>query len=344
MTDPKIEGPGELRRAPERADAPDAPDRAPEKAGGPDAADASLAAVLDPVMQQAIIENMADGVYFVDPHRKITYWNAGAEHISGYGRDAVVGRRCYDNILNHVDQSGRVLCHTACPLARTIRDGKPREASIWLRHSEGFRRPVRVRTAQVRDAQGRVIGGVEVFSDDTAYVTASEAAEKAEHDALTDALTGLPNRRYFDSSLAVRLENLTRYGWRFGVLIVDIDRFKRVNDESGHVFGDLVLKSVGQTLVGAVRAGDIVSRWGGEEFAVIVEASDAAGLADTAERLRTLVARSEVRGDGRRRVVHVSVGGALATSEDTAGTLLTRADAALYRAKAAGRNRSSIDE
>jgi diguanylate cyclase (GGDEF)-like protein/PAS domain S-box-containing protein len=291
---------------------------------------------------KTIVDNLADGVYFVDQNREIKYWNHGAERITGYSAENVVGHHCFENILDHVDGEGNSLCQTVCPLAATIRDGESREVSIWLRHADGFRKPVRVRTAPVRDHDGAIVGAVEVFSDDTAVLRAVTDADQARRDALTDELTGLPNRRLFDAALAGRLENMSRYGWRFGLLIVDIDHFKAVNDKFGHAFGDAALVGVGATLHGAVRTGDVVARWGGEEFAVLVESADDATLIDAAERLRTLVARSEVRLAGLSHTIHVSVGGALAFPEDSAETLFARADAALYGAKHAGRNRSEI--
>jgi diguanylate cyclase (GGDEF)-like protein/PAS domain S-box-containing protein len=262
----------------------------------------------DNEFHKSIVDNLADGVYYVDPGRKINYWNHGAERITGYSSEDVVGHRCFDNILDHVDAEGNSLCHTICPLAATMRDGQPREVSVWLRHAEGYRKPVRVRTSPVRDTEGEIVGAVEVFSDDSAVLRAVEDADRARRDALTDDLTGLPNRRLFDAALAGRIENLSRYGWQFGLLIVDIDHFKVVNDKHGHKFGDRVLAGVAATVHGATRAGDVVARWGGEEFAVLVEASDEAGLIETAERLRALVAQSETRFDGVRVKVHVSAG------------------------------------
>ena len=296
----------------------------------------------DNEFHKTIVDNLADGVYFVDPGREITYWNRGAERITGFPSGAVVGHRCFENILDHVDAEGNSLCHTICPLAATMRDGQPREVSVWLRHAEGYRKPVRVRTSPVRDGGGAIIGAVEVFSDDSAVLRAVEDADRARRDALTDELTGMPNRRLFDAALAGRIENLARYGWRFGLLIVDIDHFKAINDKHGHQFGDAVLAGVAATVHGAVRAGDVVARWGGEEFAVLVESSDEAGLTDTAERIRALVSHSEVRAEGLTATVHVSVGGALAVPEDTADSLFARADTALYTAKHAGRNRTQI--
>jgi diguanylate cyclase (GGDEF)-like protein/PAS domain S-box-containing protein len=289
---------------------------------------------------RSLVENLAEGVYFVDPERTIKYWNPGAERLAGFSANDMVGRHCFDNLLAHVDAEGNSLCHSTCPLAATIRDGQPREATVWLRHREGYRKPVQVRTAVVRDGSGRVIGGVESFLDATAAVMAASDLDRARRDALTDDLTGLPNRRMFDGALSGRLENLRRYGWAFGLLIVDIDLFKSVNDKHGHAAGDAVLASVAKTIVGAIRAGDVVARWGGEEFAVLVEASDTAGLVDAAERIRILVARSHARFEGRQLPVTVSLGGSLAGPDDSAESLFARTDEALYAAKRAGRNRA----
>ncbi len=299
--------------------------------------------LLDSEFHKAIVDNLADGVYYVDRERTITYWNRGAERISGYTAADVVGHPCFSNILAHVDAEGRSLCFDLCPLAATIGDGETREATIWLRHRDGFRRPVRVRTAPIHDADGDIVGGVEVFSDATAVLEAEEDARRARRDALTDELTGLPNRRHFEAALAGRLENLQRYGWQFGLLVADVDMFKRVNDDHGHAVGDAVLASVAQTLAGGVRGGDTVARWGGEEFAVLMEASDRRKLAELAERLRFLVGASEVRRQDVALTVQVSVGGALARVDDTAETLFERADAALLEAKRAGRNRVVLE-
>ena len=295
-------------------------------------------------LHKTIVENLADGVYLVDRGRTITYWNRGAERISGYDSGQLVGHRCYDNILGHLDSLGNSLCLSACPLTQTMDDGEPREIAIWLTHADGHRKPVRVRTEPIRDGSGQIIGGVDVFSDDSAVLRVEEDAARARRDALTDELTGLPNRRLFDAALAGRLENLVRYGWGFGLLIADIDHFKTANDTLGHVFGDAVLTGVAATLRGAVRAGDVLARWGGDEFTVLVEAPTGADLLDAAQRLWALVGQSEVRHAGTSQNVRVSVGGTLAQSDDSAETIFARADGALHNAKQSGRNRIEIAE
>ena len=250
----------------------------------------------------------------------------------------MVGRRCRDGILNHVDECGAELCGQACPLQATIRDGRCRDAHVFMHHADGHRQPVWVRAAPLRDPGGAIIGAVEVFSDDTAVATARAQVGELEQLALTDPLTGLGNRRYLEMQLSARLYEWTRYGTPFGVLIADIDLFKRVNDIYGHDVGDETLAMVARTLTFGLRGGDVVARYGGEEFVVIVAHTDPDGLGRTGERLRSLVAASRLVAARQSIEVTISLGGAMVTPGDSADTLLRRADTLLYAAKEAGRN------
>jgi len=98
---------------------------------------------------ESIIENLYEGLYFVDRNRVIKYWNKAAEQISGYTANEVVGKSCSDNILNHVDSKGNNLCTGMCPLAATITDGKPREDEVYMHHKNGHRIPFSVRVSWV---------------------------------------------------------------------------------------------------------------------------------------------------------------------------------------------------
>lgn len=294
----------------------------------------------DPIdeLERAVIDNLYDGVYYVDRGRRIRYWNHGAERLSGYAATDVVGHLCFDNILNHVDDRGTVLCRSLCPLAATMRDGEPREAEVFLRHREGHRVPVQVRTAPVRDREGKVIGGVEIFEDSTKLTAARREASELRDMAMHDALTGLPNRRHFEMSMSSRIGELAGYGRRFGLLIADIDKFKLVNDRYGHATGDVALTTVARTLLSSARSGDDIARFGGEEFALTLTDVDATGLRAIAERFRVMVERTRVRAGRRNLKVTISIGGTIGEVGDTAEAIFERADAALYAAKNAGRN------
>jgi len=294
-------------------------------------------------LRLSVLENLTDGVYFVDRSRRIMYWNKGAQEITGFSAEEVLGRRCKDHILNHCDEAGTLLCGSRCPLLATIRDGQQRETHAYLHHKDGHRRPVLIRAAALHDDDGNIIGAVETFHDNGALVESRRRAEDLRRDSLYDALTGVGNRRLGQSVLAGCIEQYRRFERGFGVLLVDIDRFKRVNDRLGHAVGDEALKLVARTLTDACRQRDEVIRWGGEEFLVLLTEVDASTLAAAAERLRALVSRTRLFAARRAVPLRVSIGGTLVAPGDTEDLIVARADALLYAAKNAGRNRVNLD-
>jgi len=290
-----------------------------------------------------VVDNMADGVYLVDLQRRITYWNQAAERITGFAGGEVSGRYCADGILMHVDDSGQILCGTQCPLLHTMRDGDVRTAEVYLHHKQGHRVPVTIRAAPLRDRAGRIVGSVEVFSDNSSKLAALEQVELLKKVALIDPVTGVGNRRFAEMNLASVFSEFHRYEWSAGILFVDVDDFKLFNDRFGHDVGDRVLRMVARTLEANLRAFDFIGRWGGEEFLITALNLEAAQLGQLAERLRMLAERSELRlGDQRYRVT-VSVGATLLREGDTPETAVQRADDLMYASKRAGKNRVATD-
>ena len=159
--------------------------------------------------------------------------------------------------------------------------------------------------------------------------------------ASTDHLTQLPNRRSFDLAFEDRLAAPDR---KLGLLLIDVDRFKRINDRHGHAVGDEALVHVARLLAAALRNGDFVARVGGEEFAVLCCVLDCDDLHGFAERLRRAVGAAPLRSSEveDRLEIRVSIGGALAGPRDDADSMLREADRALYAAKRAGRDRTRI--
>jgi diguanylate cyclase (GGDEF)-like protein/PAS domain S-box-containing protein len=298
----------------------------------------------DETFYRDLLDNLYDGVYFADRERRITYWNVGAERITGFKAGEVIGARCCDNVLIHVDDEGTSLCKTACPLSLSLTDGQVREAEVYLHHKDGHRVPVYVRVSPIVDKSGAIIGGVEVFSENTSRMAALERVEELEKMALLDPLTGIGNRRYARMNISARLDELRRYGWPCGLLFLDIDHFKRVNDAHGHAAGDEVLKTVTRTLTKSMRPFDFLGRWGGEEFVAVIANIAPAEFPGVAERTRMLVEQSVIPTAGGDLSVTVSVGAAMARAEDSVEDLVERADRLMYRSKSAGRNRVTLEE
>jgi diguanylate cyclase (GGDEF)-like protein/PAS domain S-box-containing protein len=290
-----------------------------------------------------IIDNLYDGVYFVDRDRVINYWNKGAERITGYSAAQAMGRSCRDNLLNHVTASGVQLCMNHCPLSAVMEDGKEREVEVFLHHADGHRLPVVVRAAALRDETGKIIGAIETFSNNASVINTRRELREMHQVAMTDPLTCIGNRRHLEGRLRAVIAEFQNSVSLAGLLSMDVDHFKQFNDTYGHNTGDHVLRMIAQTTRHALRVTDTVGRWGGEEFiAILHDVQDEADLRSAAEKVRALVEHSRLDIDGLSLTVTISIGGTLLRAEDTAESLVGRADRLMYRSKQAGRNRVTI--
>jgi diguanylate cyclase (GGDEF)-like protein/PAS domain S-box-containing protein len=287
-----------------------------------------------------IIDNLYDGLYFVDRDRKITFWNKGAERITGYKAEQVVGLSCRDNILNHVTANGVQLCLVNCPLAASMEDGVPREAEVFLHHAEGHRVPVVVRASPIRNEGGEIIGAVETFSNNEALFSTRKRMTELNTKVLVDPLTGIGNRRFADARLQSVHFDVKSGNLSAGLLFIDVDHFKEFNDKYGHEVGDRVLRMVAQTLKSNLRITDAPIRWGGEEFiAILSDVPSLHAVKDVAEKMRNLVAYSTLPIPGGHMLsVTVSIGGILFNGFESINDNIKRADQLMYQSKKSGRN------
>jgi diguanylate cyclase (GGDEF)-like protein/PAS domain S-box-containing protein len=292
---------------------------------------------------EKLLDSLFDGVYYVDMDKRITFWNKGAERITGYPKSEVIGSCCANNILRHIDGNGRELCLDGCPLSATLIDGKARESEVFLHHKLGHRIPVSVRVSPVRDAAGNVIGCIEVFTVNSSALQIVKELEDLKKEAYLDALSGVGNRRYGEMSLSTRLYEWETHGIPFGVIFLDIDHFKRFNDTYGHKTGDDVLIMIGNSISNAMRKMDIAVRWGGEEFLLLLPGINKKVLGIIAERIRIVIEHSFIAAGTDKLSVTASIGATLAVADDTAETVIKRADTLMYQSKASGRNVVTIE-
>jgi diguanylate cyclase (GGDEF)-like protein/PAS domain S-box-containing protein len=298
----------------------------------------------DPAFYKGVLDHISDGVYFVDRERRILYWNEGAHRLTGYKAKELLGRHCQDDILCHIDSAGVPLCKEGCLLAASIADGGQHEANVFLRHKQGRRVPVNVRVQPMRGADGSVIGAVGIFSDDSTQNEIRHRAEALNRMAFLDHLSELPNRRFLEMSICTALNEFQVHKDPFGVLLIDLDRFKSINDSFGHSCGDRALLEVARTLAGALRPTDSLGRWGGDEFLAIVRNVDRESLSKLAERRVALAAQTKIPYNGEGRIsMSISVGAALVRPGETAEEVIQRADELMYQGKASGRGRARVE-
>ncbi|MBQ4346971.1 MAG: GGDEF domain-containing protein [Firmicutes bacterium] len=289
-----------------------------------------------------ILNNLRDGIYFVDNERRILFWNKAAQEITGYSEEEIVGKPCQTSNLNHIDKEGRPLCIVGCPLFSTLKDGKQRQEQVFVRHKDGYRIPIYVNIFPMKK-DGETIGAVEVFTQASPTVYEDDLVESLSNIAMHDALTKLPNRRYLESFLRYKMEEYQRFGRLCAVLFADIDNFGRFNNEYGHDVGDEVLKNIANSIKHSVRRNDLVGRWGGEEYVGIYSIAEAKDVGIVGEKFRAMVENTEVPYDRGILRVSVSVGITVVRPEDTLESIVERADSLMYMSKKGGKNRVTTD-
>ena len=289
-----------------------------------------------------VLDSLFEGVYFVDVDRRIQRWNAGATSLTGFHAEELLHRHCADNILLHVDERGTQLCKSGCPLQKTLEDAQPRQATLFLRHKHGYRVPVHVRTVAIKDDEGKVVGAVETFREVNEAERWKARILELEKVAFIDVVTGIPNRRFLEVQLARLFDQLSAVAEPFTFCMLDVDHFKSANDLYGHEFGDQVLRSIGQTLLCCLRSTDMLGRWGGDEFVLLLPNTDKERAQQIMERSRILIAETATPVAELAVRMTVSIGAAVVSAENDRADLIQRVDRQLYLAKGRGRNCWSV--
>ena len=289
-----------------------------------------------PHSADATLDAMGDAVLSVDASGAVAYLNAAAERLTGWSRPAAVGRPV-DDVLRLVHRTTRqpVPNPLLVTMARNATVGIPSDSVLV--DAAGRDAPIEDSTVTIRDGSGTVTGAVMVFRHMGSVLAQSR---QLAHAALHDPLTQLPNRVLLFDRLETALALASRRDRPLAVCFLDVDDFTDVNDSLGHVAGDQLLQSIAGRLRVSVRQSDTVSRYGGDEFVVML--TDGAGLANIGGIATNLVrvCGSPHQLAGGAVMVTVSLGVALYPRDGRdAARLIANADAAMYAAKQRGRGR-----
>jgi diguanylate cyclase (GGDEF)-like protein/PAS domain S-box-containing protein len=296
---------------------------------------AEAALFIEKERAEVTLRSIADGVIRVDAQSRVTFLNRAAEAMTGWPARDALGLPVSDIFCVIDADSGQPVSSS---LQRAIDSGRtlrlPERSVLICR--DGSKIPIEDVVAPIRNSDGTIEGAVKVFRD---VSSARELTRRLEYSAQHDVLTGLPNRALLADRIEQAIRQANREGTKMGLLFLDLDGFKQVNDEHGHRMGDRLLKSISMRLCKCVRESDTVSRLGGDEFVVLlgnVHDRDEAGL--TAYRiLRDLSQPHTI--DGARLGVTVSIGVSIFPDDGRDGeALMRRADQAMYRVKSGGRN------
>jgi diguanylate cyclase (GGDEF)-like protein/PAS domain S-box-containing protein len=294
-----------------------------------------------------IVDHVAEGVGLVrGSDEKILYANPAVERIFGYAPGELIGRRVSEIL---------VLGPETAPAAgegdgSLFGDVKDWHGEMQARRKDGQTFWMRANATTVEHPEfGEVWLGV--VEDITARKHAEEellqANRRLEQLAYTDVMTGLPNRRCFLDALSRELSRLRRHGGSLAVALADVDNFKAVNDAHGHLAGDRAMSDLACLFRRRMRESDLVARFGGDEFVVLMPQTDAESAVASMDRLREEAAELQLAADGESFGLTISVGVSVAEGGSGEGAqgvplidLLHCTDQALYSAKRAGRNRT----
>lgn len=281
-----------------------------------------------------ITSNIADGVYVMDSRGVITFANQRAAELLGYRTDELLGAVAHD-LFHHHGIPG-VVPLEECPIYRVIKTRGRYEGEEQFVDKQGQLLTVQV-SSQPMLAGERVVGSVSVFRDVSEQ---KQLEEQLRLSSITDPLTGAYNRRFLQESLLKELYRAERHDNPFSLVMLDIDHFKQVNDRFGHGVGDQVLQHLVKLVQGRIRTSDLLARWGGEEFMLLLPATPVDAAAVLAEELRAALQADQPEGVG---MVTASFGVTGWVPGDTVDLMQQRVDRLLYQAKESGRNCVKID-
>lgn len=324
-------GPGGGPLAPHPADA-ELPPLSPS--------DAQEAAALSQIFSHMyILESLYDGFSLVDADLRYVLASRGASRLLGRSTADLQGRSWASRVLPATDPDGRPLLEYELPLNRVLAEDKPASRPLKLQAVGGRWVDVELQAVPLADESGRLLGIAEIFRNQSRSSAEPPQVRELKLAASRDPLTGLANRTELESQLARAMEKFASGKTPFSLLFLDVDFFKRINDNYGHAVGDEVLVGLAKLLRQECYSGEVLGRYGGEEFVVVCPETDLHAARRRAERLRLAVSQSVLCAAPDVKVT-ASFGVAAVEKGDTAESVLRRADKALYEAKGTGRNRT----
>lgn len=290
------------------------------------------------IFQSRLIDNMHDGVIFVDRHRRIVAWNNGMERISGVCSSAAVCRVLTPSLFDMTDQDRRKITDERCPVKSALACGIQAMHRVSVLGRNGGPVEVDLHVIPVRGDDGALYGAALLLHDATSQVSLEERCQTLYAKATKDPLTQVANRAEFDRVLEQFIVAHEESGLPCSLIMTDIDYFKRINDTFGHQPGDEAIVTFAGFLKSMCRAGDLAARYGGEEFAVLLADCDIPTAVRRAEQIRRRLAEIPHEFLNGEKFT-ASFGVTELQSGDTPETMLRRADRALLQAKDRGRNR-----
>ena len=304
--------------------------------------DCAMTSFQDPEIYKDVLRTLSTGVYLVDREGRIVFWNQGAEEITGYLSQEVLGRQCGDSFLGHVDRENRVLSGAEVPLVAAMRDGQTVEARLSIRHKIGHPVLLRLRASPIRDVNGTVVGAAECFDEPAASLQHDNRESKLAMLGCIDGPTGAANRDYTETQIEEHLRTFALHRVPFSILAVEVDNLDALRARDGNGVVHTLLRVTAEALASSLRPTDLLGRWTETQFLALVTECSSFEIHRVAERLQKMVSCAEARWWGDPLQFTASFGGTSAKDGDCAEDLVKRAQTALQESVSQGGNRVLI--
>jgi len=291
---------------------------------------------------RAVLDALPVAVCAVDREGKVILWNEGAERVTGYLRQDVLGRKCTEIFLEHADAENKPLEGNEFPLLETMRSGSCLTVRASLRRKSGQSVGIHLRTVPLRGDDGRMQGAAELFEEVVTRTPNERRHNKLAALGCLDQPTGVLNRSMIQAHLQEALSLYKVYPVPFSAMCVSIDGLPKIRERFGQAAVDATLRVVAQTLESAVRPTDFVGRWLEQEFLVILTECNEGDLSKVGERLRKIVHHSQVTWWGDAWSVTISMGATPAHDQDTVGSVVSRAEEGMRKSIESGGDQIAV--
>jgi len=292
----------------------------------------------DPEIYLTVLDNLQTGVYIVDRNRRIRFWNEGAEQITGYLRQDVVGRFLRDHLLTTGDAVKDIDSEPEDPINLVFRDGKPSTMDVSILHKDGYRVPIVLRTMPIRNSRGAVVGAAESFEKNRSASEWTRRQAGFANFGCLDSVTGVAAQSFMETQLRENLTTFAEHNIPFGILLVQIDHMDQFRASRGPGVVSTILRVIAQSVENCVRPTDLVGCWGANQFIAILMECRESEVARVGERVRKMISRAEIEWWGDKFSVTSPVGGAGCRAGDNSELLIARAAASLQESIGKGGN------
>ena len=286
---------------------------------------------IDPDFYRLILESLPLAVIAADRDGKILFWNEGAEKITGYLRQDVLGRSCKGEILEHLDSNNNPLVGDAIPLVQAMRENRMGIGRFSVRVRNGHFVAVKLRTYPFRNEAGSVRGAIEIIEDAAPPVVNERRTNRLAAYGCVDTATGVLNRGMIEAYIGLCLGLRAKHPVPFCIIYVAVDNIPDIQQRFGQAAVDAVLRATAQTIQSGIRPTDHLGRWNDLELVAILNVCNESDVLTVGDRLRKLVHFSGVHWWGDTLHVTISVGATPAHDHDSVEMIVARAQQALAK-------------